>query len=225
MNDENTPKDSAKMGEAITPDEFSDILEEIENQPVWRSRADKEMDYYDGNQLKSELLEKQKALGIPPAVENVIQPAINALIGMEAKTRKDWRVSPDGDPQGQDVADALNYKLNQAERHSGADVACGEAFKTEAGAGIGWVEPRRESDPFKYPYKCSAVHRNEIYWDMKGKEPDTTDWRWLGAQEVDAHSHRIPDVQEAQGADRAHRRSLVRRVGFEHGWHDWHRLV
>jgi hypothetical protein len=179
MNDENTPKDSAKMGEAITPDEFSDILEEIENQPVWRSRADKEMDYYDGNQLKSELLEKQKALGIPPAVENVIQPAINALIGMEAKTRKDWRVSPDGDPQGQDVADALNYKLNQAERHSGADVACGEAFKTEAGAGIGWVEPRRESDPFKYPYKCSAVHRNEIYWDMKGKEPDTTDWRWL----------------------------------------------
>jgi hypothetical protein len=118
MNDENTPKDSAKMGEAMTPDEFSDILEEIENQPVWRSRADKEMDYYDGNQLKSELLEKQKALGIPPAVENVIQPAINALIGMEAKTRKDWRVSPDGDPQGQDVADALNYKLNQAERHS-----------------------------------------------------------------------------------------------------------
>lgn len=179
MNQDTTPKDSAKMGEAMNADEFSDILEEIEEQPVWRARADKEMDYYDGNQLKSELLEKQKALGIPPAVENVIQPAINALIGMEEKTRKDWRVSPDGDPQGQDVADALNYKLNQAERHSGADVACGDAFKTQAGAGIGWVEPRRESDPFKFPYKCSSIHRNEIYWDMKGKEPDTTDWRWL----------------------------------------------
>lgn len=176
---ETTPADRKKLGDPMTPDEFSDILEEIENQPVWRSRADKEMDYYDGNQLNSELLQKQKALGIPPAVENVIQPAINALIGMEVKTRKDWRVTPDGDPQGQDVADALNYKLNQAERHSGADVACGEAFKTQAGIGVGWVEVRRESDPFKYPYKCAPIHRNEIFWDMKGKEPDTTDWRWL----------------------------------------------
>lgn len=167
------------LGEPITADEFSDILEEIETQPVWRSRADKEMDYYDGNQINSELLQKQKALGIPPAVENVIQPAINALIGMEVKTRKDWRVSPDGDPAGQDVADALNYRLNQAERHSGADAACGEAFLPQSGVGIGWVEVRRESDPFKYPYKCNTVSRNEIWWDMKGKELDTSDWRWL----------------------------------------------
>ena len=31
------------------------ILEEIEEQPRWRSIADKEMDYADGNQLDSEL--------------------------------------------------------------------------------------------------------------------------------------------------------------------------
>lgn len=179
MIDEAQSKPGRNLGDPITIGEFSDILEEIENQPVWRARADKEMDYYDGNQLDSELLQQQRARGIPPAVENVIQPAINALLGMEVKTRKDWRVSPDGDPAGQDVADALNYRLNQAERHSGADAACGEAFLPQAGVGIGWVEVRRESDPFKYPYKCNTVGRNEIWWDMKGRELDTSDWRWL----------------------------------------------
>lgn len=70
---------------------------------------DKEMDYYDGNQLDSELLRKLAAVGIPPAVDNIIQSAINSLCGLEVKTRKDWRVTPDGDPSGQDVADAINY--------------------------------------------------------------------------------------------------------------------
>ncbi len=180
MQQEKDSKPTGKnMGEAITLDEFTEFIQEMDEQPTWRGRADKEADYYDGNQLDSELLKRQQALGIPPAVENIIQTAINALIGLEVKQRKDWRVTPDGDPQGQDVADALNYKLNQAERHSKADDACGDAFKGQAMVGIAWVEVSRESDPFKYPYRCCAVHRNEVWWDMLGKNPDTTDWRYL----------------------------------------------
>jgi hypothetical protein len=174
-----TPADDKGQGQPITLDEFTEFIQEMDEQPVWRGRADKEIDYYDGNQLGSELLKKQQALGIPPAVENIIQTAINALIGMEVKQRKDWRVTPDGDPQGQDVADALNYRLNQAERHSKADMACGEAFKGQAAVGVAWVEVSRESDPFKYPYRCCPVHRNEVWWDMLGKNPDTSDWRYL----------------------------------------------
>jgi HAE1 family hydrophobic/amphiphilic exporter-1 len=62
-------------------------------------------------------------MGIPPAKENIIGPAIAAVCGYEAKTRTDWRVTPDGNPDGQDVADALNFRLNQAERYSRADRA------------------------------------------------------------------------------------------------------
>lgn len=162
----------------MTLTEFTEIFREIQNQPPWRSKADMWMDYVDGNQLNAEVLEKQRLLGIPPAIEPLIGPAIDAVMGLEAKTRTDWRVTQDGD-DGKDVADALNYKVNQAERKSGADKACTDAFHPQLCVGIGWVEVARESDPFKYPYRCTAIPRNEIYWDMLDREPGLPKARWL----------------------------------------------
>lgn len=167
---------------ALSLCEYTEFMEEIEEQPQWRGVADKEMDYADGNQLDSELLRKQRELGIPPAVEDLIGPALLSIQGYEAIIRTDWRVTPNGQPGGQDVADALNYKLNEAERQSKADRACSDAFRPQIAVGIGWVEVKRESDPFKYPYRCVAVHRNEIHWDMRAKEPDLSDARWLRRQ-------------------------------------------
>lgn len=163
----------------ITFEEFSEILGAIEEQPKWRHTADKEMDYADGNQLDSELLAKQRELGIPPAIEDVISPALLSIQGYEATIRTDWRVTPDGEEGGQDVADALNYRLNQAERKSRADKACSDAFRTQIACGIGWVEVSRETDPFKFPYRCNVVHRNEIYWDTSSTQSDLSDAKWL----------------------------------------------
>ena len=165
----------------MTLTEFTNIFVEIQNQPAWRSRADREMDYVDGNQLDSDILQKQSALGIPPAIEPLIGPASEAVTGLEAKTRTDWRITPDADvdQDGDDVAEALNFKLNQAERKSGADKACSDAFLPQCAVGIGWVEVSRESDPFKYPYRCLGVHRNEIWWDMLDREPGLPKARWL----------------------------------------------
>lgn len=165
--------------EPITRDEFASIVRESLAQPPWRAQADKEADYADGNQLSTDLLRKLKDMGIPPAKENIIGPAIRAVCGFEAKTRTDWRVTPDGDPGGQDVADALNFKLNQAERHSKADRALSSAFKPACAVGIGWVEVARASNSLEFPYKCRYIHRNEIWWDMKAIEPDLSDARWL----------------------------------------------
>lgn len=166
----------------ITVEEYTEIMREISEQPKWRATADKEMEYADGNQLDSELLRKMQQNGIPPAIENMIGPAMQALQGYESATRTDWRITPDADSQGQDVADAINYKLNQAERMSGADAACGDAFRPQAGIGIGWVEVSRNSDPFEFPYRCKAIHRNEIHWDMRGTEKSLDDARWLRRQ-------------------------------------------
>ena len=159
--------------------EMEAIVREAVNQAPWRSNADHEADYADGNQLSSDLLRKMKERGIPPAKENIIGPAIRAVCGYEAKTRTDWRVTPDGDPDGQDVADALNFRLNQAERHSNADRAMSKAFQQAITSGIGWVEVSRAANSLVYPYKCRPVHRNEIWWDMSATEPDLSDARWL----------------------------------------------
>lgn len=164
---------------ALSINEFATIVREAMAQPPWRVNADKEADYADGNQLDTDLLRKQAALGIPPAKENIIKPAITAVCGFEAKTRTDWRVTPDGDPGGQDVADALNYKLNQAERHSKADRAMSEAFRAQVTVGLGWVEVKRAPNSLMFPYQCLYVHRNEIWWDMRDTSPDLCTARWL----------------------------------------------
>jgi hypothetical protein len=165
---------------ALTTEEMKDIAAEIDQQPAWRATADKEMAYADGNQLDSKLMQMQKDLGVPPAIDDMIGPALEDLQGYEVATRTDWRVTADGQVGGQDVADALNYRLNQAERHSGADRACSDAFRPQIGCGLGWVEVARESNPFCFPYRCSAVHRNEIRFDMRCRRDATlSNARWL----------------------------------------------
>lgn len=158
---------------------YTTWLNEIRDQPVWRAKADKWMDYVDGNQLDSEVLQRMKELGMPPAIEPLVGPAIIAVTGYEASKRTDWRVTPNGDKDGDDVAAALNFKLNEAERHSKADQACSDAFLTQAAVGIGWVEVAREKDPFKFQYRANVVHRNEIWWDMLDKDPMLPKARYL----------------------------------------------
>lgn len=186
--------------------QFTRFFQEIQNQPSWRSKADKEMEYVDGNQLNSAILEAQKAVGMPPAIEPLIGPAIEAVLGLEAKTRTDWRITADG-TDGDDVADALNHKVNQGERNSGADKACSDAFKSQLCVGLGWVEAAREADPFKYPYRCTAVHRNEIFWDMLSKKPDMSDARYLVRRRwTDVEQAKLRFPQHADLIDRSNGR-------------------
>lgn len=171
-----------RQGGGLTLHEYEEIIDEIEDQPRWRHVADQECDYADGNQLDTELLRRQQALGIPPAVEDMIGPALLSIQGHEAKSRTDWRVSPFGEEGAEDVAEAINFKLNQAEGESKADRACSDAFQSMIRCGIGWVEVARESDPFKFPYRCRTIRRNEIHWDMQAQELDLSDARWLRRQ-------------------------------------------
>lgn len=157
---------------------FTKWMQELQEQPPWRSKADKEADYCDGNQLDSEVMRRARERGLPPAIEPLIGPTMDAITGMEAKTRTDWRVIPDSDKGQDDVPEALNFRLNQAERHSKADAACSEAYASQVKVGLGWVEVAREQDPFKYKYRACAVHRNEIWFDWLAK-PDMSDARYL----------------------------------------------
>ena len=170
--------ESEKLG--ITQLEWREIFDELVEQPAWRHIADMEMDYADGNQLDGDLLRRMKELGYPPAVEDEIGPALLSLQGYESASRTDWRVTANGQPSGQEIADALNFRLNQAERESKADDALSKAFRTQIACGIGWVEVAKQSDPFRYPYRCKPIHRNEIHWDMRSEDID--EWRWLRRQ-------------------------------------------
>jgi hypothetical protein len=163
----------------VTSTEFANILLEIQEQPAWRRQADIEADYYDGNQLDSDTLQAMKDLGMAPIIENLMAPTIDAVLGLEAKTRLDWKVAANAGEDFAEVAEAMNYRMKQAEQESTADRSCSDAFAAQVKAGLGWVEVAREHNPFRYPYRVEFVHRNEVFWDMRGKRADTTDWRYL----------------------------------------------
>ena len=184
MQDHHTNLDAVDTPEgALTVNEYRDIHDEIDNQPrEWRAIADKEMDYAEGNQLRTELLEAQRQLGIPPSMENLIGAALEGIRGYEEANRTDWRVTANGQPGGQDVADAISFKLNEAERNSKADDACSKAFYPQIAVGLGWAEVIKGDDPFGFPYQCTPVNRNEIHWDWASVKDDLSDARWLRRQ-------------------------------------------
>jgi len=192
------PRGNVVMGEAPTdagdpnaiPDDLENtalpraqvemFLREIKHQPHWRREADRAADYYDGNQLSPETVERLKDRGQPPLIANLIKPTIDTVLGMEAKTRTDWRVRPEDDEEcDDDLAEALSLKLKHAEIESRADRAVSDAYAAQCKAGLGWVEVAREHDPFKCPYRVKYVHRREIFWDWRAEQPDLSDARYL----------------------------------------------
>jgi len=183
--------------EPLTISEYTLFLEEIDNQNPFRRSMDMEAEYYDGNQLDSEVLNRLADRGLPPAVEPLIGSTIDSVRGIEVKNRTDWRVEPDtANPDAANTAKAIDYKLNQAERMSGADQACSDGYGGMIITGLAWTEVSKEPDPFRFPYRCHNIPRNQMFWDMASKRKDLSDCRWLIRQRwihVDTIANVFPD--------------------------------
>ncbi len=165
--------------EGMSVQRLEAFLDEIARQPPWRRQADKEADYYDGNQLTAEQIDELEGRGFAPLITNLIKPTIDVVLGMEAKTRSDWIVRPERGEMSDDLAQVLNEKLHKAEVSSRADRACSDAYADAVKVGLGWVEISRTSDPFDPPYRVRRLHRREIFYDWRSAEPDLSDARYL----------------------------------------------
>lgn len=166
------------MAEKLSRERIESILVDLRYEPPWRAEAQREADMYDGNQLDSETLQRMEEIGIPPIIVNLIKPAVDTVLGLETKIRTDALVRSENN-ESREGAEALNEKLKEATRMTRFNRATSDAFAGQCKAGMGWVEVSRESDPFKYPYRVSSVHRNEIWADWRAKEPDYSDGRFL----------------------------------------------
>lgn len=171
--DERTPDTSG-----LTDLQYREIVNQIRLQPAWRAESDRACSFYDGNQLGADEVAELEARGMAPIIINQIKPLVNSVLGLEAKTRSDWRVAADRDEQ-QEMAEALSAKLMEAERETLADQACSEAFAGQIKAGLGWVHVTRNADPFGYDYRVEAIDRSEIWWDWQARKPDLADARYL----------------------------------------------
>ena len=153
-----------KITSDISVEAYDKICRDIRQQPKWRLDSDTDCDYYDGAQTTAEVVQRLKEAGIPPQDSNLIKPTINAVLGLEARSRTDYKITSDDESQAE-IAEGLSARIKEAETESRADRAMSDAYSSMIRAGIGWVEVSREFDPLKYPYRVREVHRNEIYWD------------------------------------------------------------
>lgn len=169
------------QGDGMSLESLMRMLQDIETQPIWRDKADTCMAYMDGKQLSGPRLAQLEATGEPKTIVNLIQRTVNGALGNEAKVRLDWLATADSDVFG-DVADALNGRLKEAQRETWSDMHISEAYKSQLGAGIGWIEVSRNPDPLEYPYRSEFVHRNEVWWDWRGRLMDVNSGRWVVRQ-------------------------------------------
>lgn len=190
--------------------ELNRFLEDMDQQPGWRYRADREVEYYDSNQLNPMELADLEARGLPPVVVNLIAPTVNVVLGLEAKTRTDWLVRPEEEAD-REVAEALNVKLKKVAQKTHAQRACGDAYAKQVKVGIGWVEVSRHWNPLKFPYRVASVDHREIWWDWRAKEPDLSDARYLVRK-------KWYDVDQVEALFPQHA-DLIRLAG--NGWAEW----
>lgn len=166
------------MPTKMSREKLESYLLDIRDEPEWRIQANREMDYYDGNQLDSDILRQMSERGMAPLIRNLIGPTVDVVLGMEAKNKRDWKVIGD-EEEDTDPAIAMNKRLKDAERVSEADLACSDAYSSQIKVGIGWVEVARESNPFGSPYRVANVHRREMFPDWRDITRDMSKSRFL----------------------------------------------
>lgn len=173
--------ESAKSSKShLSVSDLAQLMDDINQQPDWRSLARKAMAYYDDDQLDPEVKAALQKRGQPITVHNLIKPTINAVLGMEAKTRTDLMViADDPDEEFDELAEALNAEYKDVCRMAHLDRARQNAYKQQIGPGLGWAEVLRNQDAFGPRYKILSVHRDEVYWDWMSREDDLSDCRWL----------------------------------------------
>ena len=198
------------MADQLTQTALERYLQDSQNEVQWRRDAAKEAAYYDGKQLDAALLAQYEDRALPPLTRNLIGPTVDLVLGMEAKNKRDWQVSAEGD-EDFERAMALNALLKQVERATKADKATSDAFAGQVKVGLGWVEVSYESNPWEQPYRVCAVPYNEIYWDWRARKDDLSDARYL-------IRHRWLDLDVTQMYFPGKAALLERSIG---GWADW----
>lgn len=186
------------QGDGMSLESLMRLLQDIETQPTWRDKADLCMAYMDGKQLSGARLAQLEATGEPKTIVNLVQRTINGALGNEAKVRLDWLATADADVFG-DVAEALNARMKEAQRETWSDMHISEAYKSQLGAGIGWCEVSRNPDPLAYPYRVEFIHRNEVWWDWRGRQMDVNSGRWVVRQrwvDLDDAKEQLPQFKD-----------------------------
>lgn len=164
----------------FTQEQLLNIMGDIDGQPDWRTDANRCCAYYDGDQIPPQVAAVLEERGQPVECQNLIAPAIDSVLGTEAKTRSDLRVEANYEnDEMEKLAEALNAEFYTVCQEMRIDRVRSDAYAGQIKAGLSWVEVRRNPDVTGPRYIAEQINRNEVDWDWLSKKPDLRDARWV----------------------------------------------
>lgn len=164
----------------FTQSQLLNLMGDIDGQPDWRTDANRCCAYYDGDQIPPQVAAVLEERGQPVECQNLIAPAIDSVLGTEAKTRSDLRVEANYENDDMEkLAEALNAEFYTVCQEMRIDRVRSDAYAGQIKAGLSWVEVRRNPDVTGPRYIAEQINRNEVDWDWLSKKPDLRDARWV----------------------------------------------
>lgn len=164
----------------FTQTRLLNLMGDIDGQPDWRTDANRCCAYYDGDQIPPQVAAVLEERGQPVECQNLIAPAIDSVLGTEAKTRSDLRVEANYENDDMEkLAEALNAEFYTVCQEMRIDRVRSDAYAGQIKAGLSWVEVRRNPDVTGSRYIAEQINRNEVDWDWLSKKPDLRDARWV----------------------------------------------
>ena len=145
----------------------------------WRSRGERNEDYYDGNQWTDDEEEILDNRGQQPVVFNLCRTVIDQILALFLQKKSDIRVlgrEPDDDV----TADLITQLLKQVYDQNNYSYYDGMIARNGCVVGRGWNQADIEKDSDgKDQVVLHHIPWNEIYCDPFFRKPDASDARYI----------------------------------------------
>jgi len=146
------------------------------------ARRDSELsrDYRDGHQLTSDEIKELKRRKQPIVVNNLIGRKVDAMIGIEQRSRTDPRAYP-RNPSQEEAAEIATKALVFVDEQTRFDAKRSEAFENMIVEGYGGCEVVVEERNGQFELVVNRLRWEEIIFDPHSRERDFSDATFLGA--------------------------------------------
>lgn len=144
-----------------------------------RSEAEKARDYYDGRQLTPTQIEALKKRKQPIVIENLIQPKVDYLCGLERQSRTDPKAYP-RTAMHEDDANAATDALRYVADDQSLDIKRSSVFGQMLVEGFGGVEVGVRKVKEGIDPSVKLLDWDRLFFDPHSARPDFSDANYLG---------------------------------------------
>ena len=144
-----------------------------------RQEAEKARDYYDGRQLTADEIKTLKKRKQPIVIENLIQPKIDYLCGLERQTRTDPKAYP-RTAAHEDDANAATDAMRYVADDQRIDIKRSAVFQNMLVEGYGGVAVTAQKTRGGIDPKITHIAWDRLFFDPHSMRPDFSDAEYLG---------------------------------------------